>query len=60
MHAPDLMPVTTNGAESCHRHLNADFNVPRPNIYIFVEALLRQIRLLTQTLQTIRPVSRLD
>jgi len=29
-------------AESYHRHLNADFNGPHPNIYIFVEALLRQ------------------
>jgi len=28
--APDLMPVTTNGAESCHGHLNADFNAPHP------------------------------
>ena len=41
-HAPDLMPVTIDGAESYHGHLNADFNAPRPNIYIFVEALLRQ------------------
>jgi len=36
------MSVTTNGAESCHGHLNADFNAKHPNIYIFVEALLRQ------------------
>jgi len=37
-HAPDLIP----GAESYHGHLNAEFNPPRPNIYIFVEVLLRQ------------------
>jgi len=36
------MPVTTNGAESYHGHLNAEFNAPHPNIYIFVEVLLRQ------------------
>ena len=40
--APVLMPVTTYGAESYHEHLNADFNAPHPNIYILVEALLRQ------------------
>ena len=34
--------VTTNGTESYHGHLNAEFNAPRPNIYIFVEILLRQ------------------
>ena len=38
-HAPDVMPVTTNGAESYHGHLNAEFNAPHPNIYIFVEVL---------------------
>ena len=37
-----LMPVTTNGDESYHGHLNADFNSRYPNIYIFVEALLHQ------------------
>lgn len=41
-HAPDIMPVTTNGAESYHGHLNAQFNAPHPNIYVFVEVLLRQ------------------
>ena len=41
-HAPDLQPVTTNGAESYHGHLNSDFQAPHPNIYLFVEALLRQ------------------
>jgi len=35
-------PVITNGAESYHGHLNAEFNAPHPNIYIFVEILLRQ------------------
>ena len=33
---------TCNGAESCHGHLNDDFSAPHPNIYIFVETLLRQ------------------
>ena len=33
-HAPDVMPVTTNGAESYHGHLNAEFNAPHPNIYV--------------------------
>jgi len=41
VHAPDVMSVTTNGAES-YGHLNAAFNAPHPNIYIFVEVLLRQ------------------
>jgi len=27
-HATDVMPVTTNGAESYHGHLNAEFNAP--------------------------------
>ena len=35
-------PVTTNGAESYRGHLNAEFNSPHPNIYIFVEVFLRQ------------------
>jgi len=39
---PDLNPTTTNGAESFHGHLNAEFLVPHPNIYVFVQALLRQ------------------
>ena len=39
---PDLHPTTTNGAESLHGHLNAEFLAPHPNIYIFVQALLRQ------------------
>jgi len=38
----DLQPATTNGAESFHCHLNDDFNTPHPNIYISVQALLRQ------------------
>ena len=42
VHAPDVMSVTTNGAESYHGRLNAEFNAPHPNIYIFVEVLLRQ------------------
>ncbi len=40
--SPDLNPATTNGAESFHGHLNDDFNTPHPNIYIFVQSLLRQ------------------
>lgn len=40
--SPDLNPATTNGAESFHGHMNDDFNTPHPNIYIFVESLLRQ------------------
>ena len=36
----DLNPTTTN--ESLHDHLNADINTPHPNIYIFVQTLLRQ------------------
>jgi len=39
---PDLNPPTTNGAESFHGHLNAEFLAPHPNIYAFVQALLRQ------------------
>ena len=39
---PDLNPTTTNGAESFHGHLNAEFLAPHPNIYVFVQALLRQ------------------
>jgi len=31
-----------NGMESYHGHLNAELNAPHPNIYIFVEVLLRQ------------------
>jgi len=37
-----IMHVTTNGAESYHGHLNAEFNAPHPNVYVFVEVLLRQ------------------
>jgi len=39
---PDLNPTTTNGAESFHGHLNAEFLAPHPNINVFVQALLRQ------------------
>ena len=37
-----VVPVTTNGAESYHGHLNCEFNAPHPNIYVFVVVLLRQ------------------
>ena len=37
---PDLLfPYTNNGAESYHRHLNAEFYVKHPNIYVFVDVL---------------------
>ena len=29
-------PTTTNGVESFHVRLNADINMPHPNIYIFI------------------------
>ena len=32
----------SSGAESNRGHLNAEFNAPHPNIYVFVEVLLRQ------------------
>jgi hypothetical protein len=32
---------TTNAAESFHSHLNAQFYTSRPNIYLFVDVLLR-------------------
>ena len=32
---------TTNGAESFHSHLNEQFISPHPNIFVFVEILLR-------------------
>ena len=31
---PDLNPTTTNGVESFHGHLNAEFLAPHPNIYV--------------------------
>jgi len=34
---PDLNPTTTNGAESFHGHLNAEFLAPHPNIYVEVK-----------------------
>jgi len=40
--SPDLNPATTNGCESYHAHLNAEFYSAEPNIYLFVETLLRQ------------------
>jgi len=37
---PDLLfPYTNNGAESYHSHLNAEFYVKHPNIYVFVDVL---------------------
>jgi hypothetical protein len=39
--APDISIRTTNGAESLHGHLNAQFYSAHPNIYVFVETLLR-------------------
>jgi hypothetical protein len=39
--APDISIRTTNGAESFHGHLNAQFYSAHPNIYVFVETLLR-------------------
>jgi len=39
---PDLLfPYTNNGAESSDRHLNAEFYVRHPNIYVFVDVLKR-------------------
>jgi len=41
---PDLLfPYTNNGAESYHSHLNAEFYVKHPNIYVFVD-VLKQIQ----------------
>jgi len=42
--SPDLKPAIghRNGCESCHAPLNADFYSAQPNIYLFVETLLRQ------------------
>ena len=37
----DLNPATTNCCESYHAHLNAEFYSAQPNIYLFVETLLR-------------------
>jgi len=39
---PDLNSTTTDGAESFHGHLNAEFLAPHPSIYVFVQVLLRQ------------------
>ena len=40
VHAPDLLSVTTNGAESpYHGHLNADFNAPHPVTFTFLSRL---------------------
>ena len=37
---PDLLfPYTNNGVESYHSHLNAEFYVKHPNIYVFVGVL---------------------
>ena len=40
--SPDSDPQTTNGAESYPSHLNEQFYTAHPNIYIFVEILLRR------------------
>ena len=56
-HAPDVMPVTTN--ESYHVHLNAEFNAPHPNIYIFVEVLLRQQAATYVTVSSLSKILRL-
>jgi len=34
-----LFPYTNNGAESYHNHLNAEFYIKHPNIYVFVDVL---------------------
>ena len=39
--SPDGSVRTTNGAESFHSHLNEQFISPHPNIFVFVEILLR-------------------
>ena len=37
---PDLLfPYTNNGAESYHSHMNAEFYVKHPNIYVYVDVL---------------------
>jgi len=37
---PDLLfPYANNGAESYYSHLNAEFFVKHPNIYVFVDVL---------------------
>ena len=38
----DLDRATTNGCKSYHAHLNAELYSAQPNIYLFVETLLRQ------------------
>jgi len=41
---PDLLfPYTNNGAESSyHSHLNAEFYVKHPNIYVYVDVLKKR------------------
>jgi len=37
---PDLLfPYTNNGVESYHSHMNAEFYVKHPKIYVFVDVL---------------------
>ena len=38
----DLNPTATDGCESYHAHLNAEFYSAQPKIYLLVETLLRQ------------------
>ena len=40
--SPQRSPTTSNAAESFHSHLNADIRTPHPNIYAFVQSLIRQ------------------
>ena len=37
-----LSLLRSDAAESFHSHLNADIKTPHPNIYVFVQSLIRQ------------------
>ena len=40
--SPQQGPTVTNAAESFHSHMNADIRTLHPNMYVFVQSLIRQ------------------
>jgi len=40
--SPQQGPTITNAAKSFHSHMNAGIRTPHPNMYVFVQSLIRQ------------------
>ena len=56
--SPQQGPTITNASKSFHSRMNADIRTPHPNMYVFVQSLIRQQAVLAGLLAFTRAPSR--